>query len=115
MWKDFTARAAVRWARFWMRFAGLNPAGRIAMRMATVLPLPYVRYYLQQELAALSEFGYVAGSVRIHHDALQLGRQVFIDDEVCIIQDEGGRGSEPGRACVCRGGQPVGDRPAGFS
>jgi acetyltransferase-like isoleucine patch superfamily enzyme len=90
MLKDLTSRAAVRWARFWMRFASLNPAGRVAMRIATVLPLPYVRYYLQQELAALSEFGYVAGSVRMHHHGLQLGHHVFIDDEVRIVQDEGG-------------------------
>lgn len=90
MFTDWKNRAAVRWARFWMRFAGLNTFGRIATRIATLAPLPYVEYYMQQRLAQFSEFGYVAGSVRIHHDGLIMGRHVFINDEVCIVRDQNG-------------------------
>jgi PAS domain S-box-containing protein len=78
--------AAVLWAHFWMRFAGLSVSGRIAIRIATWAPLPYVTYYTQQRLATLSEFGYVAPSVRVHHDCLRLGKHIFMHDDVRISQ-----------------------------
>ena len=90
MIKGWGTRAAIRWAHFWMRFASLSTFGRIATRIATSVPLPYLDYYVQQGLAHLSEFGYIAGSVRIHHDALGLGRHVFINDGVCILRDQNG-------------------------
>ncbi len=86
-WKN---RAAIRWARFWMRFASLSTLGRLATRLATSVPLPHVRYYIQQNLAHWFEFGYVAASVRIHHDALNLGRHIFIDRDVRLVRDQDG-------------------------
>ena len=83
-------RAVILWARFWLRFASLSSFGRFATRIATSVPLPYVPYYLQQQLAYLSEFGYVSGSAGIYHNRLQLGRHIFIHDDVSIICDEGG-------------------------
>ena len=35
-------RLAVRWAQAWMRYASLTPLGRLATRIATWAPLPYL-------------------------------------------------------------------------
>ncbi len=90
MFKDWGNRAAARWARFWMRFASLKRFGRVATSIATWVPLPFVEYYIQQRLAHLYEFGYVAGSASIHHNSLRLGRHIFINGNVCIFRDQDG-------------------------
>jgi acetyltransferase-like isoleucine patch superfamily enzyme len=81
-------RARGFWIRFWMRWAGLGPMGRIATRLATWLAPPYrARKYL----ARLNRRGYVAPSAIIHHRDLRLGANVFIGDRVTIFQNhEGG-------------------------
>jgi acetyltransferase-like isoleucine patch superfamily enzyme len=72
------------WTRFWMRFAGLSPFGRIATRFAIWFVPPYYgRWYL----AHLNHKGYIAPSATIYHNNLQLGENVLIGDRVVIFQD----------------------------
>ena len=94
VWSLINTRYAVRfyeaWARWWMRRAGLSRFGRIATRLALLVPLPYLDYYEQQGLARLSRFGFVAPSAAIHHSDLRLGPQVFVCERVDFQQDAGG-------------------------
>jgi len=76
-----------RWARFWMRYAGLGRVGRIATRLATWFAPPHkARVYL----AKMNPRGYIAASVTIYHSDLRLGRNVFVDERVLIFQREDG-------------------------
>ena len=94
VWSLLKSRYAVRlyeaWARWWMRRAGLSRSGRIATRLALLVPLPYLEYYEQQGLARLSSFGFVAPSVRIHHSEVRFGSQIFLSEQVDFQQDAGG-------------------------
>jgi acetyltransferase-like isoleucine patch superfamily enzyme len=76
------------WTRFWMRFAGLTPLGRIATRLATWGTPPYKgRAYL----ARLNKHGFVAPDASIFHANLQRGQHVFIGERTVIYQaSEGG-------------------------
>ncbi len=89
-----------RWARFWMRRAGWQGPGRLATRLATWFAPPHkARVYL----AHLSPHEYIAASATIHHRALQLGANVFIDERVVIFQRETGGPVELGdRVCIYR-------------
>ena len=78
---------ATLWARFWMRYAGLGFAGRIATRLATVFAGPYKSRCF---LAGLNPKGYVAPTAVIHHSDLRLGSNVFIADRVLIYQHANG-------------------------
>jgi PAS domain S-box-containing protein len=78
------------WARWWLRRAGLSRSGRIATRLALLVPLPYLEYYEQQGLARLSSFGFVAPSVMFHHPDVKLGSQIFVSERVSFQQDAGG-------------------------
>jgi acetyltransferase-like isoleucine patch superfamily enzyme len=76
-----------RWAWFWMNFAGLNSAGRIATALATWFAPPYKgRTYL----AHLTKNSYVSPSATIFHNDLELDRNVFIGDRVVIWQGQNG-------------------------
>jgi acetyltransferase-like isoleucine patch superfamily enzyme len=76
------------WTRFWMRYAGLSPFGRIPTRLATWFVPPY---YGRSYLARLNPKGYIAPSAVIYHNSLQLGKNIFVGDRVVIYQDrEGG-------------------------
>ncbi len=75
------------WTRFWMRYAGLGWRGRIATRLAT-WPIP--PYKARTHLARLNPRGYVSAAAQIHHEALQLNKNVFIGDRVTIYQSGGG-------------------------
>lgn len=76
------------WARFWMRFAGMTPYGKLATRLAAWYYPPYLgRYHLaNMNKRAL----YVSLKATIYHDNLRLGPNVFIDDGVIIFKDEDG-------------------------
>ncbi|MGQ9570233.1 MAG: acyltransferase [bacterium] len=75
------------WMRFWMRYAGLSPLGRIATRLATLFCPPYkARSYL----ARLNSKGYIAPNASICHDALYLNNNVFIGDRVVIYKAKDG-------------------------
>ncbi len=82
---DFLFR---RWSRFWMRFSGLSPMGRIATRMAA---WPAPPHYAREYLAHLTRKGYISARATIHHDQFHHGLRLFIDDGCLIYQNrEGG-------------------------
>lgn len=68
------------WAQYWMRFAGLSPLGRFAIRVAKLSNLE------GKSLVKFSRLGYIAHSAIIRHAHLQMGRSVFIDERVMITQ-----------------------------
>ena len=72
-----------KWARFWMGFAGLSTAGRIASYMATWFAPPYkARTYL----ANLTKNGFVSPNASIHHKDIEISKNAFIGDRVIIYQ-----------------------------
>lgn len=76
------------WARFWMRYAGMGPVGRLATRLAAWDAPPYLgRCHLANLNAGTS---YVSPKAIIHHDNLRIGPNVFIDDRVIIFKDKAG-------------------------
>ena len=76
------------WARFWMRYAGTGPMGRLATRLSAWYFPPYLgRYHLANMNAKAS---YVSPKATIYHDHLRMGQNVFIDDGVIIFKDENG-------------------------
>jgi acetyltransferase-like isoleucine patch superfamily enzyme len=80
-------RAIAAWIRFWMRRAGLTRWGRLATRLAAY---PAPPYKAREYLARLSPRGYVDPAATLYHDALRLGRHVFIGDAVTIFQSTNG-------------------------
>jgi acetyltransferase-like isoleucine patch superfamily enzyme len=83
----YQAHLPMLWARFWMRYAGLDRRGRMATRLATWSAPPY---YARAYLARLCARGYVSPLATIYHRDLRLGSHVFIDDRVLIFQDNRG-------------------------
>lgn len=75
------------WTRFWMRFAGTGPAGRLATGLAGWATPPY---YGRRQLARLYARGYVSPSARIAHPGVHLGAHVLLDDHVLIYRDRDG-------------------------
>ena len=77
-----------KWAKLWMQFSGLGPFGRIATRLAGWrVPAYKGRGYL----ARLHSAGYISPSASVYHTKLNLGKNVFIGDQVVIYQaKEGG-------------------------
>jgi acetyltransferase-like isoleucine patch superfamily enzyme len=77
------AKLASVWVRFWMRYSGSGPCGRMATRLATWLAPPYKgRCYL----ARLSPHGYTAPSAVVPHRDLRCGANVFIGEHVIIYR-----------------------------
>jgi len=76
-----------QWIRFWMRYAGLDFAGRIATKLATLAAPPY---YARCYLARLNPNGYISPNATIYHNNMILGQNVFIGDRVVIYEDKGG-------------------------
>jgi acetyltransferase-like isoleucine patch superfamily enzyme len=72
-----------------MRFSGTNVFGRLATRLATI-PVP--PYKGRLHLARMHFHGYVAPSVEICHDRLEIGRQVFVGDRVAVYKGVQGGG-----------------------
>lgn len=72
-----------RWAKFWMRHAGLGMTGRLATRLAELAALPYKG---TQFLARFAPQGYVASGAVVHHRALRLGAHAYVGDRVTIYQ-----------------------------
>jgi acetyltransferase-like isoleucine patch superfamily enzyme len=76
-----------KWIRFWMRFAGLSPFGRLATRLAIIPAHPHKsRVYL----AGMHPQGFISPWAVIHHRQLYLGKNIFMDDRVVIYQRETG-------------------------
>ncbi|WP_447977458.1 acyltransferase [Candidatus Nitrospira bockiana] len=87
-WRTVLADGRWLWTRFWIRWAGLTPLGRLATRLAILFTPPY---YGRKLLAQLSPDGYVSPQAVIAHARLSRGRHTFIGDRVTIYQDrEGG-------------------------
>jgi acetyltransferase-like isoleucine patch superfamily enzyme len=100
--KDFFVAQALkrRWVRFWMRYAGLDPFGRFATRLATWFALPHKA---STYLAYLNPRGYIAPSAIIHHLDLRLGANILIGDRVIIYQAKDGGAVEIGdQVCILR-------------
>ena len=77
------AKLASVWVRFWMRYSGSGPCGRMATRLATWLAPPYKgRCYL----ARLSPHGYTAPSAVVPRRDLRCGANVFIGEHVIIYR-----------------------------
>jgi acetyltransferase-like isoleucine patch superfamily enzyme len=76
-----------KWARFWMRWAGLTPFGRFASRLAVWGAPPYKA---RINMAAYHPEGYLSPKASVYHDALYRDRDVFIGDRVTIFQNKTG-------------------------
>jgi acetyltransferase-like isoleucine patch superfamily enzyme len=77
----------MRWIRFWMRFAGLSPLGRIATWLASIAAHPHkARVYL----AKMNPRGYISTKAVVFHADFQYGRHIFVDDRVVLFQREQG-------------------------
>lgn len=77
-----------RWARWWLRWGGPGPGGRLASRAAAAFSRPY---YGCHRLARLHARGYTAPGARLAHGGLVRGAHVFIDEDVLVYEDvEGG-------------------------
>ena len=75
------------WVRFWMRFVGLSPLGRLAARLVAWVTPPYKA---RSFLARLNTKGYFAASVSIYPRTLQFGDNLFVGDRVVIFQGKDG-------------------------
>ncbi len=86
-------RLAGYWVRFWMLFAGLNPAGRLATRLASWFGPPHKAGVT---LARMSPRGYVAPDATLYHGQLTLGKHVYIGERVTLFQRPTGGAMEIG-------------------
>lgn len=75
-----------KWAKFWMRYAGLSPLGRLATRLAILTVPPYKG---RSHLRYCNYRGYISPKATIYHSQLSLGVNVFIGDGAVIYQDDG--------------------------
>jgi acetyltransferase-like isoleucine patch superfamily enzyme len=75
-----------RWARFWLKYSGLNPLGRFATQLATLFSPPYKA---STYMASLSSKGYISPKAYIFHNDLILGKNIFIGECVTIYQSKG--------------------------
>ena len=82
-----------RWIHFWMRYAGLNPFGRIASFFVSFFAPPHkARVYLAQ----MNPRGYIEPTATIYHSKLKLGTHVFIGEHVIIFENRDGGAVELG-------------------
>lgn len=75
------------WARFWMKFSGTGPIGRVASKLAAFGSPPF---YGRVYLARIIPKGYISPDATIHHPFLELGPNTFIGDGVLIYRDKAG-------------------------
>ena len=71
-----------RWARFWMRYAGLSTMGRAATLCAALFAPPH------KERVYLSKFnlqGYISFRAKLFHKQMYIGNHVFIDDHALLF------------------------------
>jgi acetyltransferase-like isoleucine patch superfamily enzyme len=78
-----------------MHYAGINGLGKIATRLATFGIPPY---YGRIRLAKYNPKGFISHRATIHHPFLNLGRNILIEDNVLIFQDNDGGPVELGDA-----------------
>ena len=70
-----------------MHYAGVNGLGKIATWLATLGTPPY---YGRIRLAKDNPKGYISHKATIHHPFLNLGRNIFIEENVLIFRDNDG-------------------------
>lgn len=76
------------WMRFWARWGGPGPSGRMASRLTAWFAPPHLD---QVPLAYLSPRGYIDAAAIIYHSQLELGANVYIAPRVLVVQHaEGG-------------------------
>ena len=81
-------RLARRWMRFWLRWSGLGPFGRLASRLSAWLAPPHLD---QVSLAYITPRGYIDAAATIYHSDLQLGENVYLAPGVLAVETaEGG-------------------------
>lgn len=81
--------SSVAWSVFWMQFAGLGVAGRLATWLATRFAGPYKA---RRRLARYNRQGYISPSARIAHTNWHFGDNLYIGDHVLLFEDrEGGK------------------------
>lgn len=73
--------------RFWMRFAGLTPFGRLASRLAALVAAPHkARNYL----ARMNPKGFISPKAIIHTNDFRYGKNIYMDDRVVLFQRKNG-------------------------
>lgn len=81
------------WSYFWMQFAGIKSAERMATWLATWFAPPYKE---RRRLARYHAKGYISPSATIYHSQRQFGANIFIGDRTIIFQDTDGGSVELG-------------------
>ena len=81
------SRLVWRWIRFWLRWGGLGPFGRLSSRLAAWPAPPNLG---QVALAYMTPRGYIDASVTIYHSNLRLGCHVFLASRVAIVEYDKG-------------------------
>lgn len=76
-----------KWARLWLKFAGMSRFGRLSMWVAGWFEAPYKG---RLRLARYSPFGYISAKAQIAHRQLRMGKHVFIGDGVVICEEQYG-------------------------
>ncbi len=75
------------WTRFWMRYAGLGPMGRLATRLATWYAPPHKA---RGPLANMNLNGFIEPDAVIYHSDIRFGKHPFIGNRVIIYQAKDG-------------------------
>ena len=73
--------------RFWVRWGGAGPLGRLASRLASWMAPPHLDHV---SLAYLTPRGYIDATATIYHSDLRLGQRVYVAPGVSVIQSAGG-------------------------
>lgn len=77
----------LRWARFWMRYAGLSPFGRVSTRLAALCAAPHKG---AQALAMMNPRGFIAPTATVYHTRVRFGANIFLADRVLLYQARDG-------------------------
>lgn len=80
-------RFARRWIRFWLRWNGTGPLGRLASRLAASTAPPGLG---QVSLAYQTPRGYIDAAATVYHSDLRLGRHVYLAAGVSIFENDAG-------------------------
>ncbi len=76
-----------RWMRFWLKFAGPTPIGRISARLVGMTAPPHKAAAM---VAQLHPRGFITPSATVYHADLRMGRHVLIGDRVVLYQNTDG-------------------------
>ena len=74
-----------RWYRYWMYRSSWSRYGRFAMRMASLTAPPDIEC-VRLAYINTKRWGYISPSATLYHKQLTIGKNIFIGDQVIIIQ-----------------------------